>query len=315
MTRVCLLGGTGFIGHHLIRLLLRPDRQITVIGRNPVPTRELPAGVRYCSGDFGDRFFLRGILQEMDEVIALAHSTVPQTSFEDPVNDILTNLPAAVNLFDISAHYGIKKLIFVSSGGTVYGKTETLPIRENQLQNPISPYGITKLAIEKYALMFSELRDLPIVCVRPANAYGEGQKPFSGQGFVATAMASVLENREVIMFGENGTIRDYIYVTDVACGIVAALEHGAPGACYNIASGIGRSNRDILNAIIPLAQSAGLSPRIKVMPARRYDVPANVLDPGKLVRETGWKDAVTFEEGMEKTWNWLVKIRSGGQQK
>lgn len=309
MRRVCIIGGTGFIGHHLIDQLVRSDTDVTVIGRNPHPTRELPKVVRYCSGDYGDSYFLRGILQDMDEVIALAHSTVPKTSFEDPVNDILTNLPAAVNLFDISACCGIKKLVFVSSGGTIYGKASELPIGEDHPKNPISPYGITKLAIEKYALMFGELRELPFVCVRPSNAFGIGQRPFAGQGFIATAIASILEEREVVMFGESGTIRDYIYVTDVASGILAALEHGAAGSCYNIASGIGRSNRDILNAIIPLAQSAGLSPRIQILPSRRFDVPANVLNPGKILKETGWKSGVLFEAGIEKTWNWMLANR------
>lgn len=309
MTRLCLIGGTGFIGHHLTNLLISHNKEITVIGRNPVPSRNIPLGVHYYCGDYGDSYFMRGVLQGMDEVISLAHTTIPQTSFEDPVNDILSNLPAAVKLFEISADYGIKKLIFVSSGGTVYGKTSILPIEENHLQNPISPYGITKLAIEKYALMFNELRDLPVICVRPANAYGEGQKPFSGQGFVATAMASILNNREVIIFGENGTIRDYIYVTDVASGIVAALEHGVPGSCYNISSGVGRSNLEILDAIILLAKSAGLSPKFKNMPSRRYDVPYNVLNSSKLINESGWKNVVPFEVGMEKTWNWMITNR------
>lgn len=306
MRRVCIIGGTGFIGHHLVDQLIRSDREVTVIGRNPHPTRELPDGVLYISGDYGDRFFLRGVLQNMDEVIALAHSTVPKTSFEDPVNDILTNLPAAVNLFDISACCNIKKLVFVSSGGTIYGKTSNLPIDEEHSKNPISPYGITKLAIEKYATMFGELKDLPFVCVRPSNAYGAGQRPYAGQGFIATAIASILEGHEVVMFGETGTVRDYIYVTDVAGGILAALEHGRVGTCYNIASGIGRSNRDILNALIPLAQSAGFSPRIQTVPSRRFDVPANVLNPGKIIKDTGWEIRVPFETGIKKTWNWLT---------
>lgn len=305
MRRTCIIGGTGFIGHHLVKLLNERNRELTVIGRNPMPTRTLPNGVRYISGDYGDSYFLRGVLNGMDEVIALAYSTVPQTSFEDPVSDILNNLPSAVKLFEIAADCGIKKLVFISSGGTIYGKTSAFPISENQLQQPISPYGITKLTIEKYAFMFKELRDLPVICVRPANAYGEGQKPFSGQGFIATAMASILRKQEIILFGETGTIRDYIYVTDIANGIVAALEHGIPGSCYNIGSGVGKSNKEILDAIAPLAESIGLSPNVKILPPRSYDVPVNVLDSSKLINETGWKILMPFELGIEITWNIL----------
>jgi UDP-glucose 4-epimerase len=305
--RLCIIGGAGFIGSHLVRLLI-PSRSITVIGRNPAPTRPLPAEIQYLAGDYGDGYFLRGALQRMDEVIVLAHSTVPKTSFDEPVSDILSNLPTAVTLFETAAEYGIKKLVFVSSGGTVYGKSSAFPIVEEHATNPISPYGITKLAIEKYALMYKELKQLPALCVRPANAYGEGQFPFSGQGFVAAAIASVLKQRDIVIFGEEGTIRDYIHVADVASGIAAALEHGVPGSCYNIGTGVGRSNRDVVKAITPFAEAAGLAPKIAVQPSRSFDVPVSVLDSSKLAGETGWKPEVPFEEGIARTWRWLTSI-------
>ena len=102
----------------------------------------------------------------------------------------------------------MQKLVLVSSGGTVYGNPSTVPVAEDHPTTPISPYGITKLAIEKYAAMYRLTAGLPVVCVRPGNAYGEGQRPFSGQGFIATAMASVIQGKEVVLFGERGTVRD-----------------------------------------------------------------------------------------------------------
>ena len=262
--------------------------------------------MRYLAGDYGDRFFLTGVLQGMEEVICLAYTTVPKTSFENPVDDILSNLPASVNLFESAVSLGIKKLVLVSSGGTVYGKSPELPILESHATNPISPYGITKLAIEKYALMYHEIAALPVVCVRPGNAYGDGQRPFLGQGFVATAMASLLQGREIILFGESGTIRDYVHVDDIAQGIIAALEHGTPGSCYNIGSGVGKSNRDVLNAIFPHARAAGLEPHVRTEPLRPFDVPANVLDCSKLKNETAWRPMVAFEEGIKRTWEWFL---------
>jgi UDP-glucose 4-epimerase len=305
MKHCCIIGGTGFIGSHLVNLLLARNRRLTVIGRNPAPTRALPPGVHYLAGDYGDNYFLRGALQGVDEVVSLAYTTVPKSSFEDPVHDILSNLPAAVKLFEMAAELAVEKLVFVSSGGTVYGKAQTLPIAEDHSTNPISAYGITKLAIEKYALMFHELKGLPVVCVRPANAYGEGQRAFTGQGFVATAIAAILERQEVVLFGEAGTIRDYIHVTDVANAIAAALESGTPGECYNIGSGVGRSNKDILDALCPLAKSAGLEMKITTMSSRRFDVPANILDCRKLRKLSGWEASVSFEEGIKDTWNWF----------
>lgn len=310
MTHCCVIGGTGFIGSHIVELLLSKNRKVTAIGRNSTPSRSLPNDVNYIAGDYGDSYFIRGVLQKADEVIILAHSSVPKTSFEDPISDITNNLPAAVQLFDIASDLSIKKMVFVSSGGTVYGKPLKIPLAEDHPTNPISPYGITKLTIEKYAKMFYELRSLPVVCVRPANAYGEGQRPFTGQGFIATAIASILRGEELILFGEAGTVRDYIHVTDVARGIVSALIQGKPGSCYNLGSGVGRSNKEVLDAILPFARASDLEPKIKILPPRKYDVPVNILECKKIKSHTGWHPQVSFEEGVKRYWEWAYNLEA-----
>jgi UDP-glucose 4-epimerase len=225
MDHCCVIGGTGFIGSRLVEYLSKTGRKLTIIARNSVPTRHLPTGVRYIAGDYGDKYFLKGVLQGVDEIINLAHTTVPKTSFDDPISDISSNLPAVVSLLEIASQIAIKKLIFISSGGTVYGKSLHPPISETHPTNPISPYGITKLALEKYALMYHEIYGLPVVCIRPANAYGEGQIPYVGQGFISTAIASILQNKDILLFGEHGTTRDYIHVDDVVktVGMVSAI--------------------------------------------------------------------------------------------
>src|SRR5690606_21829759 len=121
--------------------------------------------------------------------------------------------------------------------------------------SPISPYGITKLVMERYALISYLTKQLPVTVVRPANAYGLGQRPFTGQGFIATAMGMILEKRPVTIFGARDSIRDYIHVRDVASGLVAALAHGHNGEIYNIGTAIGRSNTDVLQEISTLAKS------------------------------------------------------------
>jgi UDP-glucose 4-epimerase len=166
---------------------------------------------------------------------------------------------------------------------------------------------VTKLAIEKYAHMFYRLKDLPVVTVRPANAFGEHQNPFVGQGFIAAAIAAILNGKEITLYGANGTIRDYIHVEDVANGIVAALDRGSPGARYNIGSGEGRNNRAIIDALRPYAQSLGIPLRVNTLPARKFDVEANVLDSTKLRTDTGWRPEVPFQKGIERTWEWFVK--------
>jgi UDP-glucose 4-epimerase len=312
MRHCCVIGGTGFIGSHIVKKLVSRERQVTVVGRNLSPSRALPNNVRYVAGDFGVKQFLMDVLQGVDEIIHLAYLTVPKTSFDDPVQDIINNLPATVVLLEAADCIGVKKFVLVSSGGTVYGKACKVPIEENHPTNPISPYGISKLTAEKYAMMFNNIESLPVVCVRPANAYGEGQKPFTEQGFIINAIASILRRQEVILFGETGTVRDYIHVSDVAEGIIAALEHGVPNASYNIGSGVGRNNKDILTAIYPFVKSIGLEPQIRRLPLRPFDVPVNILDSTKLIEETGWNITVSFEEGIKRTWSWCYEKHQKG---
>lgn len=311
MKHCCVIGGDGFIGTWLVDRLIEHQRKITIIDRNPEPQRTHPEAARYIAGDYGQRSLLDKALQGVDEVVHLAYSTVPKTSFDDPLQDISDNLPATVTLLEATSSIGVGKFIMISSGGTVYGKAEETPIREDHPTNPISPYGITKLATEKYTLMFGELKGLPVVCVRPGNAYGQGQKPFVGQGFVSTAIASILKGQEVTIFGETGTVRDYIHVADIADGIIAVLDHGRAGLCYNIGTGIGKTNKDILDAIRPLAESAGFKVGVNNLPARPFDVPVNVLDSRKLADETGWKPGFSFEDGIKRTWDWFYENYAG----
>ncbi len=311
MKHCCVIGGDGFIGTWLVDRLVKHQRKVTIIDRNPEPERIHPEAARYIAGDYGQKDLLAKALDGVDEIIHLAYSTVPKTSFEDPVEDIRNNLPATVTLLEAASTIVVDKFILMSSGGTVYGKVDKLPISEDHPTNPISPYGITKLATEKYAVMFGELKGLPVICVRPGNAFGEGQKPFVGQGFISTAIASIIKGQEVTIFGEAGTVRDYIHVADIADGVIAALEHGRANSSYNIGTGAGRSNKDILDAIAPLAESAGLKLRVNTLPARPFDVPVNVLDSTKLTNETGWKPAVSFKDGIERTWNWFYDKYAG----
>lgn len=306
MKHCCVIGGSGFIGQHLVNVLLASGRRVSVIGRGGNPPADISPHVEYHSGDIGEQAFLKRALRDVNEIVDLAYASVPKTSFDDPVQDILSNLPAAVSLLQTASLLSLDKFVVVSSGGVVYGNVHSLPITEAHPTNPISPYGITKLAVEKYSLMYWRDSALPVVCVRPGNAYGERQRPFAGQGFIATAIASVLAKKELAMYGESGTIRDYIHVSDLSYGIVAALDRGRVGHCYNIGTGIGKSNKEVLEALAKLSRPNGLEPIVRVLAARPFDVPANVLDSTKLRIDTGWVPQVSFDEGLERTWRWFV---------
>lgn len=306
-----LIGGDGFIGRHLACRLAATGRDILVLGRKSSAMAPLPARVRYVSGDYGDLTTLRTLLRDADEVVDLAYATVPKSSFEDPIHDLNGNLPLAVGMLRLASDLGhLRRIVFVSSGGTVYGHASSLPVPEHAPTNPVSPYGITKLAIEKYGLMFHHLTGLPVTIVRPANAYGEGQQPYRGQGLIATAIASVLHKRPMTLFGSDRVVRDYIHVEDVAGGIAAALERGTVGALYNVGSGVGHSTRDVMSMISDMALREGFKPEFVEMPARPFDVLANVLDCGRLRSDTAWRSTVELAEGLQRTWQWARRSES-----
>lgn len=299
-----VIGGAGYIGSYLVPQLIASGRRVTVLGRSATPRYELPVDTAYVSGDFSQHDLISSLLASHQEVVHLAYATVPNTSFENPLADLLQNLPPTVQLFSEVADRGAK-LVLVSSGGTVYGEAIGLPISEDHPNNPISPYGVTKLTLENYAYLYAATRGLKFVCVRPANAYGVGQRPFVGQGFIATAMASAMSGVPIKIFGQRGTIRDYLYVSDLAAGIVSALEKGCLSETYNLGSGMGLSNMDLISAITPLMEELGHVVKVEHLPERTFDVKANVLDSSKLASLSGWLPKVSLNDGLALTRDWL----------
>lgn len=309
MTHTVVIGGGGFLGLPLLDCLVTSGRKVTVLGRRAHPQADLPQGCTYIPGDYGNRSILKEVLAPGYEVIDLAYSTVPKTSFQDPVFDLLSNLPASVGLLQEAASRGVSKVLFVSSGGTVYGPALRLPIDEDHPTEPISPYGITKLTIEKYARMFSKNTDLQVVVARPANAYGETQRHGTGQGFIAAAVHAAVNGLPIQIFGGEGTIRDYVHVEDVARGLLAVLEHGVNGQCYNIGTGVGSSNRKVIELIEQQASALNCSINIDNRPARSFDVMSNVLDSSKLSSASGWRPRISLSEGIQRVWNCAVVQR------
>jgi UDP-glucose 4-epimerase len=146
------------------------------------------------------------------------------------------------------------------------------------------------------------------VCLRTEHLFRESLSPITGQGFIATAMGSIMHRKPVKIFGQRGTVRDYIYVSDLAAGILDALEKGRFSETYNLGSGVGRSNMDVIEAISPLMKKAGDDIRVENLPERAFDVKANVLDSNKLQKDTGWKPQFEFGEGLLRTFAWLRRF-------
>lgn len=306
--KIVLLGGTGFIGRHFADLCRATSADVTVVSRRVPPAADLLGGVTYVQGDCASPEFLKHVLRPDHHVVYLAYNSVPKTSFDDPLRDIHENLPLAVALLGVLREVRVRRLLYVSSGGTVYGPTDAhVPIAEDHPTFPISPYGVTKLAIEKYCGMYARLFGVPVVIARPANPYGPGQMPHRGQGFVATAAAKILQGEPLAVFGASGTIRDYIYIDDLCAAMKLLLSADiAPGTIFNIGSGQGRNNLEIIEAIAGAAQVPRSNIRIEFLPPRGFDVVYNVLNSQRL-HALGWQAPTPLGEGLAHTLPWVAE--------
>ena len=310
--RTLVIGGGGFIGREVVNALLIGGREVAVAGRRNRSLVDIPKGTHYITVDPEDPQLLVNLFPKFDQIIDLAYATAPNTQFSHPLADIQNNVFTSVHFFESLAKSKWQgRLVVVSSGGTVYGVSSHLPISESNSTLPISPYGIAKLVIERYAEMYYRLYGLNVVVVRPANAYGVGQIPFTGQGFVSTAIGCIAQRRPVTVFGVSGTVRDYVHVNDVATGILAALDRGSAGGFYNIGTGIGRTNMEVLDGLASLVTQYGFVVEVKNEPTRVFDVPFNVLNSSKLMDECGWQPALKFEDGLKEMWHDISLIYVG----
>jgi len=303
--RCLVVGGNGFIGKYLLQGLVGSGYDVTSLGRAAPEEYSKIHSVNYVSGSYATKELLDELFSQHDSVVHLAYATQPNTSFDSPFLDLSENVSSTIQLFELAAKHSVR-VLFVSSGGTVYGEAQSVPISEEHPTRPISPYGVTKLTLEKYAFLYAITKGLDVVCVRPANPYGQGQRPFCGQGFISTAMATAMQGKPVTIYGKQGTVRDYIYIEDLAEGMVVVLEHGKENEVYNIGSSVGRSNLDVVQAISPLLNDAGIDVRIDYEPSRPFDVKRNVLDCNKL-HQIGWKPVIDFDVGLRRMFAWLRK--------
>jgi UDP-glucose 4-epimerase len=302
-----ILGGAGFIGSHLTDALLRLGHRIRVFDRLNVDTSNLIDALPHIElfrGDFVNESDMSRALQDIDLVVHLVSTTLPKTSNDNPVYDVESNVVGTLKLLNLSRQHGVKKIIFLSSGGTVYGSSAKCPITETEATDPDCSYGITKLAIEKFLHLFHHLHDLNYVVLRVANPFGERQNPSIGQGVVAAFLWKFLQDEPISIWGDGTNTRDYFYINDLVLAILAAIERETPSKIYNIGSGVPRS----LNELLSIMQTVtGRKPIIQYSRARKMDVPVNFLDISRAQKELNWHPQVSLEVGINRTWAWLQR--------
>jgi len=307
--RCLVIGGAGFIGRNLCRHLLEAGHEVAVmdlpgaVGKVSAPS----SGVtKWIQGSFTDRGELERAVDACELVFHLASTSLPHTSNEDPISDLESNVGGALRLLDVARRAGVRRIVFASSGGTVYGKPVTTPIDEGHPTEPICAYGIGKLAVEKYLALFQTLHGIEHVVLRIANPYGPGQSPFSKQGAIAVFLHKVLSGETVDIWGDGSIVRDYLYVDDVCTAFLKALEYRGEHRIFNVGSGRGYSLTEIIETV---ERVVGCTVRKRFLPGRPFDVPSNVLCTERARIELGWKPHVDLDAGLALTLNWQKGVR------
>jgi UDP-glucose 4-epimerase len=301
MNNALVIGGSGFIGSHIVDVLCRNKYTVTVFDKEYDRFRERTEGVRYIRGSFQDQLVLAEALSGIDIVVHALSTSVPSTSNNSPIDDIMGNLVGTVHLLNLMLENKIKRILFISSGGTVYGIPKSLPLDEQHSTNPINSYGIIKLTIEKYLLMYEKLYGLEPIIIRGSNAYGPRQGHIGVQGFIATSLYKMLQNEEITIYGDGELIRDYIFVEDLAelcCTAIVSKEKGI----FNGGSGRGYTLNEIIKIITTVS---GKKLILAQMPGRLFDVKENVLCIKKAEARLGWTPKTSIESGIKKYFDWL----------
>src|ERR1700682_490001 len=233
--RILVLGGSGFLGSHIVDKFLAEKHDVAVYDLYPERFRRSPKGIKFFTGDFDNVGALSELISTgFDAVIHCRSTTTPKSSNESPEFDIQSNVIGTLNLLDICVRHGIGKLVFLSSGGTIYGDIgDAAFVDESHPVRPMCSYGVSKLTIEHYLDVYRHLRGLDYVALRLSNPYGERQSPLRALGALTVFLHRTLKRQNVEVWGDGTVTRDYIYVGDVASAVYLATTKPISGV-FNV---------------------------------------------------------------------------------
>jgi UDP-glucose 4-epimerase len=306
MAKKLILGGAGFLGSNLARALVAKGEHPRIFTRRGFRSshiEDIHENVEMVYGDFMDEVALRKAISGVDTIFHLISTTSSNMTTESAVYDLLSNLLPTIKLLEISIANGVKKIVFASSGGTIYGEPREIPITEQHSRMPKSAYGQSKLTIENYLSFYSRTTDLDVDILRVSNPYGPGQNPLGAQGIIAVAMGCAQDKRTLKLFGQGEAVRDYILIDDVVRAMILAAEK--PGShITNISSGIGYSVMEIVEAI---EKVTGQKIEKQFISPRAGDVLTNILANNRAYEIYGWKPKINLPDGLAITWEWMNK--------
>lgn len=303
----CIIyGGAGFIGSHIADELLAKGMNVTVFDKLNSSKKNIEHiinNVRFIEGDFNNQVDISKSVKGHDYVIHLVSSTLPANSNLNPYYDVESNLLSSLHLFDECVKNHVKRVVFISSGGTVYGNPVKLPVKENHPTNPMSSYGIIKLSIEKYLALYKNLIGLDYKILRFANPFGERQNPKLAQGLIAHLLYKIKHKQTIEIWGDGKVIRDYFYIKDGAKSIYRAIADRSANHTYNISSGKGLSVNQILDRF---RRVLNLKFKVRYMPSRKFDVKANILDNNLAKKYLKWHSETDFNTALKNTWSYIL---------
>ncbi len=296
---ILVLGARGFIGKHLCSALVAANHRVRGFDLQPANGNwpDIP-GVEWTAGNLDHVSDVMTALDKIDLVFHLISTTIPQTSNENPLLDLQQNVGATLKLLELVIKQPRKpRFIFLSSGGTIYGIPHIIPIPEEHPTDPLSAYGIAKLAIEKYLALYGYLYKLDYSILRLANPYGEFQSHLSNQGVIAAFVHKALHHKPVEIWGDGSIVRDYLYIGDVISAMITLIDYNGPEKIFNIGGGKGHSILELLSVIKELFQHDIAYCHLE---SRACDVPINVLDIKRAASILGWKPTTPLHEGIKR---------------
>jgi UDP-glucose 4-epimerase len=302
MKRHLILGGTGFIGRHVSWLLAHSGHHVTVVSRG-VPSFQFPpqqSGVLLLEqADLLTADWER-LIADIDVVHHYAWSSIPSSANANPAGDLYANVGSTLGLLDAIKRRSHVRLVFASSGGTVYGKLRHIPVPEEEPLAPITAYGAGKATAETYIRFYQSMYGLDCRIARIANPYGVGQDLDRGLGAITTFLNYALTAKTITIWGDGEVIRDYIHISDVArCLVKLACAPNIEGpAIFNVGSGQGHSLNQIVAA---LREQLSLELKVNYTATRAFDVPVSILAIDRAQAMLGWTPRLSFAEGIKRT--------------
>lgn len=307
--KILLLGAAGFIGTNLaIELAKNPKNKLTLVDRNKDYFKTIVkmniGNINVMESNLTFDMDFDSILKGQDVVYHLVSTTVPTTSNQHISQELVSNVIFSANLFEACIRCGVEKVVFISSGGTVYGKESDCPLKEKTATNPISSYGVQKITIEKLLYLYRYMYGLDYRIIRLANPYGPYQRPNGVLGAVTTFTYKALQGEEITVYGDGSVVRDFIYIDDAIKAIMKIVEGENKHRTFNLGCGYGTSIKEVLETI---EKVLGIKLNVSYVEGRKVDVPANYLDISRYEKYYGALNPISLEKGILKTADFMKK--------